>query len=147
MTYPSSPRQAVYMVNGHGADPAIVRGLESSGCQITFADGVGDALSAVFAIHDGATWPPVLVADVQAGALSLLAFLAHQSWSSPQVEAQRGSIRQVPMPVVLFDRQGDCVDSAIRALEFGVQAYLLETDPTIERELVARLVAERVTRN
>ena len=147
MSYQSNYTRAVYMANGHGADPAIVRGLESSGCKITFADGVADALSAVFATHDNHAWPPVLVAEVQAGALSLLAFLAHQTWSDPKADKRKGAIRQVPMPVVLFDREGNCVDSAIRALEYGVQAYLLESDPTIERELVARLVAEGVTRN
>ncbi len=147
-------KQAVYMVNadlvrGQGADPAIVRGLESSGCQITFAHGIADALGAVFAVRDDSARPPVLVAEVQAGALSLLSFLAHQSWPAraPEDTCARGALRPVPMPIVLFDRDGDDVRNPIRALEHGVRAWLLASDPTIERELTTRLVAEGVMRS
>ena len=144
-------KQAVYMVNGQGADPAIVRGLESSGCQIIFAHGVADTLGAVFAVPDDSAQPPVLVAEVQAGALSLLSFLAHQPWpestSAPERERARGTRHPVPMPVVLFDRDGNDIRNAIQALEHGVRAYLLASDPAIERELTTRLVAEGLMRS
>ncbi len=144
-------KQAVYMVNGQGPDPAIVRGLELSGCQITFAHGVADTLGAVFAVQDDSDQPPVLVAEVQAGALSLLSFLAHQPWpelqSAPERMRAQGTRHPVPMPVVLFDRDGNDVHNAIQALEYGVRAYLLASDPTIERELTTRLVAEGLMRS
>lgn len=142
-------KQAVYMVNRHGADPAIVRGLESSGCQITFAHGIADALGAVFAAHDLVAQPPVLVAEVQSGALSLLSFLAHQPWPEPAPDdlRARAALRPVPMPIVIFDREGDDVRNVIQALEYGVSAYLLASDPTIERELTTRLVAEGAMRS
>lgn len=140
------PRPAVYMVNGQGADPAIVRGLESSGCRIIFAHGVADALGAVFAAQDDL---PVLVAEVQAGALALLSFLAHQPWpaSVPQDLRAQAALHPVPLPVVLFDRDGSDVHNVIRALEYGVRAYLLGSDPAIKRELTTRLIAETVMRS
>ncbi|MCS7059979.1 MAG: hypothetical protein RMN25_02335 [Anaerolineae bacterium] len=140
MTHRTTRKQAVYMVDGQGADAAIVRGLESSGCQITFAHGLAEALGAVFAVQERFAQLPILVAEVQADALSLLAVLAHQSW----LQNPSTAIRPLPMQVVLFDRSGDDIQTAIRAIEYGVRAYLLARHSPVERELRVRLVAEEI---
>jgi DNA-binding response OmpR family regulator len=74
---------------------------------------------------------PLLVAEVQAGAMPLLALLR-----------DRGT--QLP-PTLLLDRQGTDIYAPIKALEFGVKAYVLTSQPPIERELMAQLTAERLS--
>lgn len=118
---------AVYMTNGGGPDEAILQGLRSAGCEITQTHTIAETLEVMRSLPEGD--PPLLVAEVQAGAMPLLALLRERSAEMP--------------PTLLLDRVGNDIYAPIKALEFGVRAYVLSSQPSIEREITAQLAAER----
>jgi DNA-binding response OmpR family regulator len=71
----------------------------------------------------------ILVAEVQAGAIPLLILL-------------HDLLPELP-PTMIYDRSGDDIHAVVRALQLGVREYLLATDAELNRELSARLLAER----
>jgi DNA-binding response OmpR family regulator len=47
-------------------------------------------------------------------------------------------------PTLLFDQEGNSLQPAIKALQLGVQDYILASEPAVQRELRARVLAERL---
>jgi DNA-binding response OmpR family regulator len=72
----------------------------------------------------------LLVAEVQAGAIPLLTLLRETGVTPP--------------PTLLFDQEGSNMQAAIKALQLGVQEYILASEPPGQRELRARVMAERI---
>lgn len=120
-------KSAVYMTNGEGADEAILQGLRGAGCEVTQTHNIPQTLEVIRSLPEGEV--PLLVAEVQSGAMPLLALLRERSAEVP--------------PTLLLDRVGNDIYAPIKALEFGVKAYVLSTQPSIEREITAQLTAER----
>ncbi len=120
-------KSAVYMTNDEGPDEAIVQGLRGAGCEVTQTRGIAQTLEVIRSLPDGEI--PLLVAEVQSGAMPLLALLRERSAEMP--------------PTLLLDRVGNDIYAPIKALEFGVKAYVLSSQPAIEREITAQLAAER----
>ena len=118
---------AVYMTNGDGPDEAILQGLRGAGCEVTETHTIAQTLEVIRSLPEGET--PLLVAEVQSGAMPLLALLRERSPQMP--------------PTLLLDRSGNDIYAPIKALEFGVKAYVLSSQPPIEREITAQLAAER----
>ena len=130
-------KQAIYLLNGSGADPAIQRGLIEAGCNVICTHSIIETLKhfksnpkmmAESVMHKDAL-PVVLVAEVQAGAIPLLILLHEQGVDIP--------------PMLVFDRDGTDIRPAIRALQLGAREYILASDPEINRELCACILAER----
>jgi DNA-binding response OmpR family regulator len=119
-------KQAIYLHSGD-PDAAILRGLASAGTQVAQTRTISDTL----AVMTNTTTSALLVAEVQAGAIALLSL----------IREQRGN---PPGAVMLFDREGMDIHTAIKALQLGVREYLLRSDAEAHRELSARLMAERV---
>jgi DNA-binding response OmpR family regulator len=118
------------MMNSHGADPAILKGLVDAGCEVRDTYSVAEAFSH---LRNTCTRSEarnlMLVAEVQAGAIPLLTLLHETGVSRP--------------PTLLFDQDGSNVHFAIMALKLGVQDYILASEPAVQRELRARVLAER----
>jgi DNA-binding response OmpR family regulator len=123
--------QTIYMMNGRGADPAILKGLIEAGCEVCDTHSVAETLNSlrVAGSHAGSK-NLMLVAEVQAGAIPLLTLLKETGVTLP--------------PTLLFDQEGNSIQSAIKALTLGVQDYVLASEPAIQRELRARVMAERI---
>ncbi|MCL4505958.1 MAG: winged helix-turn-helix domain-containing protein [Chloroflexi bacterium] len=126
--------QTIYMMNGRGADPAILKGLLAAGCDVRDTHSVAETLNSLrkAGTRSGAKGV-MLVAEVQAGAIPLLTLLRETGATLP--------------PTLLFDQEGNSIQSAIKALTFGVQDYVLASEPAIQRELRARVLAERIQSN
>jgi DNA-binding response OmpR family regulator len=77
------------------------------------------------------TRPLLLVANIRAGAIPLLTLLREKNIDVP--------------PTLVFDEDGRDVHTIIKALQLGVREYVLATDPAVQRQLSARLLAERVS--
>jgi DNA-binding response OmpR family regulator len=119
-------RRAVYLTHASAPDPAIWRGLQDAGCEVIRTRDFEQTLTALSGSRNGC--PPLLVADVQAGAIALLALLR---------------ARGEPIPAsMLLDHEGVDIHAPIKALEFNVRAYLLTSQPDFERHMMSRLVAE-----
>ncbi len=118
---------AVYMTNGESPDEAILQGLRGAGCEVTQTHNIAETLEVIRSLPHGEV--PLLVAEVQSGAMPLLALLRERSADMP--------------PTLLLDRVGNDIYAPIKALEFGVKAYVLSSQPPIEREITAQLTAER----
>ncbi|MCS7059978.1 MAG: winged helix-turn-helix domain-containing protein [Anaerolineae bacterium] len=118
---------AVYMTNGEGPDEAILQGLHGAGCEVTRTHSIAQTLEFIHSLPPEET--PLLIAEVQSGAMPLLAILREYSYQMP--------------PTVLLDRVGNDIYAPIKALEFGVKAYLLVSQPPIERQITTQLTAER----
>jgi DNA-binding response OmpR family regulator len=122
--------QVIYMMNGRGADPAILKGLIDAGCRVRDTHGVAETLNSLRKAQARAGAQNVLlVAEVQAGAIPLLTVLHETGATLP--------------PTLLFDQEGNSIHAAIKAIKLGVQEYVLATEPASQRELRARLLAER----
>lgn len=123
-------RVGIYLASDNGPDTAVVKGLQQADCDIIETRTVSEALERIRAIRsqDGAPLV-ILVAEVQAGAIPLLILL-------------RDVLPSLP-PTLIFDRRGDDIHAVVKALQLGVRDYLLISDPEINRELGARLLAER----
>jgi len=119
-------RRSIYLYVGNVPDAAIVKGLTDSGDDVVATHTISDTLVALQQNDE----PALLVADVQAGAIALLSLLKEQR-------------NGMPAAIMLFDREGDDIHTAIKALQLGVREYLLASDAEIHRELSARLMAER----
>jgi DNA-binding response OmpR family regulator len=127
-----SRRLAIYLVGENEPDAAIVRGLQQADCEVLETRTVSETIERVRSgINSMEPSMPILilVAEVQAGAIPLL-ILLHDLFP------------ELP-PTLLFDRKGDDIHAVIKALQLGVREYLLGIDPEINRELSARLLAER----
>ncbi len=125
------PRTAVYFVaNGH-PDPAIQKGIVGAGCLIRRTSSIPETIDALKdgAVRDTSYPPALLVAEVQSGAIPLLALLQEQRIGAP--------------PVILLDREGRDIHTVIRALKFDAADYLLSDEPELQRETRTRIIAER----
>ena len=123
-------------------DEAIVRGLAGAGCSVqitcTIADtraaleNVGARLRAMRTLRKRRTYDattPILVADIQSGALALLDILQEQKIELP--------------PTMLVDTVGNDIQVPLRALQHGVKDYILPDDDPSMREHRARQLVER----
>lgn len=118
------------MMNSHGADPAILKGLIDAGCEVRDTYSVDETFNNLRNTYTRSDVRNVmLVAEVQAGAIPLLTLLHETGMNRP--------------PTLLFDMEGNDVHFAIMALKLGVQDYLLASEPAVQRELRARVLAER----
>ncbi len=121
---------AIYLNNGHGPDPAIVRGLTGAGFEIRDTHSIAETLINLQGDkprdHIGRM---LLVAEVQSGAIPLLTML-------------RKNANQLP-PTLVIDNDGASIRPAIEALNLGVRDYVLGTDPPFHRESRARVLAEQ----
>ena len=126
--------ETIYMMNGRGPDPAIVKGLTEAGCQVHSTHGVVETLNMIRAKVSPAGAPStsvMLVAEVQAGAIPLLTLLQENGMLLP--------------PTLLVDHDGNNIQAVIKALQLGVQDYVLASEPAPQRELRARVLAERLS--
>ena len=122
--------QVIYMMNSHGADPAILKGLVEAGCDVRDTYSVAETFNSFRNTYSrSADKNLMLVAEVQAGAIPLLTLL-HETYVS------------LP-PTLLFDQEGNNLQPAIKALRLGVRDYILASEPAVQRELRARVLAER----
>jgi DNA-binding response OmpR family regulator len=121
----------IYMMNGQGADPAILKGLVEAGCEVSDTHSVAETFCS---LRNGYSRSGaknfMLVAEVQAGAIPLLTLLHETGVALP--------------PTLLFDQEGNSLQPAIKALQLGVQDYILASEPALQRELRARVLAERL---
>ncbi|HEY3288969.1 MAG TPA: winged helix-turn-helix domain-containing protein [Anaerolineae bacterium] len=121
---------AIYLNNGHGPDPAIVKGLSGAGFEVhdthTIADTINNLQNPVDTINASRM---LLVAEVQSGAIPLLTLLYNNSHHLP--------------PTLVLDYDGASIRPAIEALSLGVKDYVLATDPPFHRESRARVLAEQ----
>ncbi len=123
--------QIIYMMNGHGADPAILKGLVEAGCEVRDTHSVAETFSSLRNTTSRAgSSNCMLVAEVQAGAIPLLTLLRETGVELP--------------PTLLFDKDGNSLQPAIKALQLGVKDYVLASEPALQRELRARVLAERL---
>lgn len=118
----------VYLMAGDQPDRAIERGLTEAGCKIQLTRSIAATMAALRATRDarGAT---LLVAEVQAGGIPLLALLQEQRVDAPAI--------------LMFDRNGTDIRTVVKALQYGASDYLLASDPDFQREIRARTLAER----
>lgn len=121
--------QTIYMMNGRGPDPAILKGLTEAGCVVRDTHTVTETLNSLRSSTSQHTM--LLVAEVQAGAIPLLTLLRENGLRPP--------------PTLLFDQEGNSIQSVIKALQLGVQEYVLASEPAVQRELRTRVLAERVS--
>jgi DNA-binding response OmpR family regulator len=125
-------RFGIYLAGENTPDTPIVRGLQAADCEVVETRTVSETIDRVrAAVANSAGSNPViiLVAEVQAGAIPLLILL-------------NDLFPELP-PTLLFDRKGEDIHAVVKALQLGVREYLLASDPEINRELSARLLAER----
>jgi DNA-binding response OmpR family regulator len=124
-------RTAVYFVADGPPDPAIQKGITGAGCRIQRTRSIPETIDALKdgAVRDTSYPPALLVAEVQSGAIPLLALLQEQRIGAP--------------PVILLDREGRDIHTVIRALKFDAADYLLADEPELQREIRARIIAER----
>ena len=123
-------------------DEAIVRGLAAGGCSVQITSSIADTRTALANVgaklralrtlrkrrtYDPAT--PILVADIQSGALALLDILQEQKIELP--------------PTMLVDCLGTDIQVPLRALHHGVKDYILPEDDASMREHRARQLVER----
>src|SRR5512140_334837 len=102
--------QTIYMMNGRGADPAILKGLVEAGCEVRDTHSVAETLNSLRnAESQAGSRNILLVAEVQAGAIPLLTLLREAGATLP--------------PTLLFDQEGNSIQAAIKALTLGVQDY------------------------
>ncbi len=119
----------VYLMADDQPDRAIEKGLSEAGCKIQLTRSIAATMAAIQATRDagGAT---LLVAEIQAGGIPLLALLQEQ---------------RVDVPAILmFDQNGTDIHTVVKALKYGASDYLLASDPDFQREIRARILAERV---
>ncbi|MCS7062106.1 MAG: winged helix-turn-helix domain-containing protein [Anaerolineae bacterium] len=119
-------KHVIYLFSGDQPDPAILKGLNNAGCSVSVFNSVPDVLTAIGEMRA----LDLLVAEVQAGAIALLSLLKERQGTLPLT--------------LLYDKEGSDIHTAIKALQFGVRDYLLSTDSDSQRELSARLMAERI---
>ena len=124
--------ETIYMSDGRGPDQPIVKGLIEGGCQVQHTRGVIATMHALQAKLQPTSVATnlMLVAEVQAGALPLLTLLPEAGIALP--------------PTLLFDHDGNNIQLVIKALQMGVQEYILASEPIEQRELRARIMAERL---
>jgi DNA-binding response OmpR family regulator len=127
-------RHAIYMSNGQGPDVAIHRGLVAAGCEVFNTHNVAETFGYLVKLKDRPpvasesehTTSPVLVAEIQAGAIALLRMIRECGYELP--------------PTLIFDREG-VIPAAITALKLGVSGYMLATDSEIDREVGTWVIA------
>lgn len=122
---------AVYLMAGDQPDPAIERGLIEAGCAIQCTRSIPATIAALQAAHDSDGRPALLVAEVQAGGIALMALLQEQG-----VE---------PSAILVFDQSGSDIHTVVKALQYGASDYLLGRDADFQREIRARVLAERAS--
>ncbi|NJM42515.1 MAG: response regulator transcription factor [Anaerolineae bacterium] len=123
---------AIYLTTHTNADYAIEKGITAAGYVLHQVRSIPDAVEAIKSLvakPEAAKWL-LLVAEVQSGAIPLLMILREQSIDIP--------------PALLFDQLGDDIRIPVQALQFDVEDYVLATDPDIQRESRARVLAERI---
>lgn len=119
----------VYLMAGDQPDQAIEKGLTEAGCAIRLTRSIADAMASLKAMRDAGETSLLVVAEIQAGGIPLLALLEEQ-----RVEVSA---------ILMFDRDGSDIHTVIRALKYGASDYLLGSDPDFQREIRARILAER----
>ena len=121
---------AIYLNNGHGPDPAIVRGLTGAGFEVRDTHSIAETLTNLQSQHCREYMDRLLlVVEVQSGAIPLLTML-------------RKGANQLP-PTLVVDNDGANIRPAIEALNLGARDYVLATDPPFHRESRARVLAEQ----
>jgi DNA-binding response OmpR family regulator len=146
-------KRAIYLTNGSGPDTAIEKGLQEAGCEVRCTHSIGETLQKLReeVVNNPGKQPgksgggrfsskatgaglcsesPILVANVGAGAIPLLTLLSEQGVDLP--------------PTLIYDEDGNDIHNIIRALQLGVREYVLASDPEGQRQLSARVLAERV---
>jgi DNA-binding response OmpR family regulator len=114
---------------GDQPDRAIEKGLAEAGCKTQLTRSIAATMAALQAMRDTEGASTLLVAEVQAGGIPLLALLQEQ---------------RVEVPAILvFDRNGSDIHTVVKALKYGASDYLLASDPDFQREIRARILAER----
>ncbi|MCS7059642.1 MAG: winged helix-turn-helix domain-containing protein [Anaerolineae bacterium] len=122
--------KAIYLMAGEKPDEAIEKGLIEAGCTIELLRSVSATIAAMQAAQESdADHITLLVAEVQAGGIPLLALMQEQKI---QVEG-----------ILVYDRDGTDIHTVIKALKYGASDYLLAGDPDFQRQIRARILAER----
>ena len=123
---------AIYLTTHNNADQAIEKGITAAGYVMHQVYNIPDAVEAVKSLNtntEAAKWL-LLIAEVQSGAIPLLMILREQAIEVP--------------PTLFLDRVGDDIRVPVQALQFDVEDYVLSSDPDIQRESRARVLAERI---
>jgi DNA-binding response OmpR family regulator len=133
-------KQAIYLAGDVEADNAIERGLIFAGARIYHPQTMDEALTVIehranekfyttSRTHDTVM---VLVAEVSAGAFSMLESLHQRGIKAP--------------PTMLVDRKGDDLRLPMKALRLGVKEYVIPADGDATRESRARKLVEDCAR-
>lgn len=120
----------VYLMAGNQPDPAIEQGLTEAGCNIQFTRSITATMATLQAVRDAGEASTLLVAEIQAGGIPLLALLQEH-----RIEVTG---------ILMFDQNGSDIHTVIKALKYGASDYLLASDPVFQRQIRARILAERV---
>ncbi len=122
--------KAVYLMAGDEPDNAIRKGLTEAGCTIELTRSITATTAALKAAREAGE-ATLLVAEVKAGGIALLALLEEQKIKLPGI--------------LILDHAGTDIHAVVKALKYGASDYLLASDPDLQREIRARILAERVS--
>ena len=133
--------RAIYFTNEAVPDPAIMKGLQEAGCEIYHTRSITETMVRLGGTS-GASAEVVLIADLQSGAIPLLAVLGDRRRLGSLWTFGDTATTTLP-PTLIVDRDGTDVGAAVRALQYGVHDYVLANSLGVEREMAARLLVER----
>lgn len=141
--------RAIYLISEPPPDSAILTGLRAAKCEVSEAQSIAETMLQIRAA-EAASEPVILVCELDAGAIPLLALLRdnmNMVQAAPAKDAQNGGraydvVKTLP-PTMIYDRVGHDITSVIQAFHYGARDYVLASAPEAERELAARLLAER----
>ena len=121
---------AIYMMGGRGSDSAIQKALVDAGCEVHSTHNIPETLMTLQAransVDASKQTGILLVAEIQFGAIPLLTLLRENGIPLP--------------PTLLFDHEGNNIQAAVKAMQLGVQEYLLASEPVNQRELRPRVL-------
>jgi DNA-binding response OmpR family regulator len=141
--------RAIYLINEPPLDSAILNGLHAAKCEVLQVQSIAEALQQI-RVAEADKAPVILICELDAGAIPLLALLRdnlNMVSLPPARDAQNGNhtydIARALPPTMIYDRGGHDITSVIQAFHYGARDYVLASAPEPERELAARLLAER----
>lgn len=118
-------------------------------CEIIQTQSINETLTQI-RVAENANMPIVLICDLDAGAIPLLALLRDGMNVITAAAAPDGhitsrmarAIKTLP-PTMVYDRGCGDVSAVIQAFHFGASDYVLASAPEADRALAARLLVER----
>ena len=141
--------RAIYLVNELPPDPAVINGLHAAKCEIIQTQSINETLTQI-RVAESANMPIVLICELGAGAIPLLALLRDGMNVVTSAAALDGHMTgyvsraiKILLPTMVYDRGCGDVSAVIQAFHFGASDYVLASAPEADRALAARLLVER----